>query len=122
MAIVSTLGAALLLGACTSAPFSYAEDRCLGRHNQCQTQCTSIDSGPARAACEQRCFTVEDRCYASGADSSGGSSLAEESLIGQFRSEAEKEADYKAWKAQKERERAASEAAKTEGAASEDPQ
>ena len=97
---------ALLLSACASPPFSYAEDRCLGQQNQCRNQCASVGNGPARAACEQRCFTLEDRCYASGADG-GSSSLAEEALIKDLRDEAEKEAAYRAWKARKAREEAA---------------
>ena len=110
----AAMAAALLLGACASPPFSYAQDRCVGQQNQCQTQCASIDSGPARAACTQRCFTLEDRCYASGADS-GTSSLAEEILIDDLRNEAEKEAAYRAWKARKAREEAAAAAAEAGG-------
>lgn len=104
------VAAMLLLSACASPPFSYAEDRCLGQQNQCRNNCASIDSGPSRAACEQRCLTLEDRCYASGADS-GTSSLAEQILIDDLSNEKEKEAGYRAWKAQKERERTAAEAA-----------
>lgn len=96
--------AVALLAGCTSAPFSYAEDRCLGGHNQCRTQCISIDAGPARSACEQRCLMREDRCYVSGDDGTG-SSLAQESLIGAARSEAEKEAAFEEWKRRRERER-----------------
>ena len=110
----AAMAAALLLGACASPPFSYAQDRCVGQQNQCQTQCASIDNGPARAACTQRCFTLEDRCYASGADS-GTSSLAEEILIDDLRNEAEKEAAYRAWKARKAREEAAAAAAEAGG-------
>lgn len=110
----AAMAAALFLGACASPPFSYAQDRCVGQQNQCQTQCASIESGPARAACTQRCFTLEDRCYASGADS-GTSSLAEEILIDDLRNEAEKEAAYRAWKARKAREEAAEAAGESNG-------
>lgn len=110
----AAIAATLLLSACVSPPFSYAEDRCLGQQNQCRNNCASIDNGQSRAACEQRCFTLEDRCYASGADS-GTSSLAEEILIDDLSNEREKEAGYRAWKAQKERERAAAEAAAENG-------
>ena len=106
--------AALFLAACATPPFSYAEDRCVGQQNQCQTQCASIDSGPARAACTQRCFTLEDRCYTSGADS-GTSSLAEEILIDDLRNEAEKEAAFRAWKARRAREEAAKAAEESAG-------
>lgn len=109
---------ALFLSACASPPFSYAEDRCLGQQNQCRNQCVSIDSGPSRAACEQRCLTLEDRCYTSGADS-GTSSLAEEILIDDLRNEAEKEAAYRSWKARKAREEAA---AAAESGAEEKPE
>ncbi len=96
----------LLLAACETAPFGYAEDRCLGEHNQCQAACASIDSGPARAACAERCYSNENRCYATGASGDGGS-LATDRAIGAARSEAEKAAGYEEFKARKERERAA---------------
>jgi len=109
----AALAAALFLSGCASPPFSYAEDRCLGQQNQCRNQCASVGQGPARASCEQRCLTLEDRCYASGADGAA-SSLAEERLIGDLRDEAEKEAAFEAWKARKEREAAAARAAAEE--------
>ena len=102
----AAIAAALLLNACASAPFSYAEDRCLGQQNQCRLECASIGQGPARASCDQRCLTLEDRCYASGADADA-SSLAEERLIGDLRNEAEKEAAFRRWKARKQAEEAA---------------
>lgn len=101
--------ASLFLAACSTAPFGYSEDRCLGEHNQCQTACTNIDNGSARAACIERCYDNESRCYASG-PSGDGSSLATDRAIGAARSQAEKEAAYERWKAQRERERAAAEA------------
>ena len=103
---VAALAAALFLSACVSAPFSYAEDRCLGQQNQCRLECASIGQGPARASCEQRCLTLEDRCYTSGANPET-SSLAEERLIGDLRNEAEKEAAFRRWKARRDAEEAA---------------
>ncbi len=98
---------AALTGACSSAPFSYAEDRCTGQHNQCQTDCAALNDGPARSACMQRCYSVEDRCYSSGYDGSG-SSLSVDEGVGAARSRAQKEADYEAWRAERQREKAAS--------------
>lgn len=109
MKILLIAAAPLWLAACSSAPFSYAEDRCLGEHNQCQNTCLDIDTGPARSACIERCYDNENRCYATGATGEG-SSLATDQAIGAARSRAEKEAAYERWKAQKERERAAAEA------------
>ena len=99
----------LLIAACASPPFNYAQDRCQGGHNQCQAQCASLNDGPARSACQQRCLTVEDRCYISG-EPAAGSTLAEESLIRRARTQEEKEAAYEVWKTQRERDRAAAEA------------
>lgn len=108
MSIVKLAGGAVFLSlaaGCAGAPFSYAEDRCTGSHNQCQTACTGIDNGPARSACIERCYTQEDRCRMTG-DDGVGSSLAEESLIGRGRTQSEKEAEYRRWKSQRDRERA----------------
>jgi len=99
----------LLLASCSTTPFGYSGDRCQGEHNQCQSACADIDNGSARAACIERCYDNESRCYASG-PSGDGSSLATDRAIGAARSRAEKEAAYERWKAQKERERAAAEA------------
>ncbi|WP_411820628.1 hypothetical protein ABFZ85_04990 [Hyphococcus formosus] len=95
----------LLLGACTSAPFGYAENRCTGQQNQCQANCTNIDNGPARSACIQRCYSAENACTINGYDGAG-SSMAIEDSIGASKSRAEKEADYERWRAEKARERA----------------
>ena len=76
----------LLIAACASPPFNYAQDRCQGGHNQCQAQCASLNDGPARSACQQRCLSVEDRCYISG-EPAAGSTLAEESLIRRARTQ-----------------------------------
>ena len=95
--------AGLALAACSSAPFGYAEDRCTGRHNQCQTACTGLQDGPARAACIERCYDEENRCRASGYDGTG-SSLATDQGVGAARSLTEKEAGYEAWRLQKKRE------------------
>ncbi len=88
-----------------AAPFSYSADRCLGAYNQCRNACKDIDSGPAQSACYERCSERETLCYSSG-DDGAGSSLSQESLIGLSRKEAEKEAGYRAWKAEREREAA----------------
>lgn len=95
----------MLLAACTSAPFSYSQDRCLGEHNQCQNSCLDIDNGSARSACIERCYENENRCYASG-PSGEGSSLATDQAIGSAMTRAEKEAAFERWKAARERERA----------------
>lgn len=98
---------AAVTAACTSAPFGYAQDRCVGQQNQCQTDCTGIDDGPARSACIQRCYATENTCYASGYDGSG-SALSVDGAVGEARTQAQKEADYEAWRAKRQRERAAS--------------
>jgi hypothetical protein len=98
---------AMLLSACASAPFGYAENRCTGQQNQCQSDCSDLDDGPGRSACIQRCFSVENTCSASGYDGSG-STLAVDSGAAASRSRAEKEAAYEEWRAKKARERAAS--------------
>ena len=89
---------------CSSAPFSYAEDRCTGQHNSCQTDCASLDDGAARSACIQRCYAVENTCRASGYDGTG-SSLAVDSGVGAAQSQKEKEAAYEEWRANRQRER-----------------
>lgn len=110
MSIKTILGASFLMAsaaACSSAPFGYAEDRCVGQQNQCQTDCAGLDDGPARSACIQRCYATENRCYASGHDGSG-SALSIDQAVGEARTQAEKEAAYEAWRAKRQRERAAS--------------
>ena len=107
MKIIPLAAASFVLAACSTAPFSYSEDRCLGEHNQCQTACTGIDNGSARAACIERCYDNENRCYASG-PSGDGSSLATDRAIAAARSQAEKEAAYEEWRAARQREKAAS--------------
>ncbi len=97
----------ILAAGCSSAPFGYAENRCTGQHNQCQTDCLGLKDGPARAACIQRCYDVENRCLTLGYDGSG-SSLAIDQAVGAARSQAQKEADYEAWRAQQQREKAES--------------
>ena len=99
--------AVLMLGACSSAPFSYADNRCTGQQNQCQNDCSDLNDGPGRSACIQRCYSVETRCSASGYNGSG-STLAVDSGVAASRSRAEKEAAYEEWRAKKARERAAS--------------
>ncbi|WP_375202498.1 hypothetical protein [Hyphococcus sp.] len=95
---------AVVTAGCSSAPFSYASDRCTGQHNACQAGCTDLDDGAARSACIQRCYAVEDRCRSSGYDGTG-SSLAVDSGVGAARSQEEKEAAYEEWRAQRQRER-----------------
>lgn len=110
MSIRTILGAAFVMAAsaaCSTAPFGYAEDRCVGQQNQCQADCTGLDDGPARSACIQRCYATENTCYASGYDGSG-SAMSIDSAVGKSRTEAQKEADYEAWRAKRQRERAAS--------------
>jgi hypothetical protein len=111
----SLLASLLLISACTTVegeasigkPLGYARDRCYGAHNQCQTDCASIDDdGPARSACMQRCLTLEDRCYAIGDD---GAALSVGGAIGEARTREEKEADFQRWKAQRQRERESAE-------------
>ncbi|MEE2692152.1 MAG: hypothetical protein VX640_11500 [Pseudomonadota bacterium] len=107
------LAAALLLvSACVNgeigAPFGYAEDRCAGSQNQCQTECASLDGdGPARSACMQRCFTLEDRCYATGDDSA--TSMAVDRSVGEARSRREMEEDFQRWKREKAKEKESAE-------------
>ncbi len=104
--LVSASLLAMFAAGCTSAPFSYAEDRCTGQQNQCQSDCAGLDDGAGRSACIQRCYAVENKCTASGYDGSG-SSLAVDRGVGDARSRSEKEAAYEEWRAQKMRERAA---------------
>ncbi|GJL91268.1 hypothetical protein [Hyphococcus sp.] len=104
---ISTIFIATLLGACSSAPFGYADNRCTGQQNQCQSDCANLDDGPGRSACIQRCYSVENTCSTSGYDGTG-SSLAVDSGVAASRSRAEKEAAYEEWRAKKARERAAS--------------
>jgi hypothetical protein len=110
--IVAGALAAAALASCSSGPlpFGYADDRCSGQQNQCQLDCSGLDDGPARSACIQRCFSVEDTCYASGYDGSGSSSAVDRA-VGDARSRAEREAEYERWKAQRDRERAEEEEA-----------
>ncbi|WP_428408607.1 hypothetical protein [Hyphococcus sp.] len=95
---------ACLVAGCSSAPFGYAENRCTGQQNACQADCASLDDGPARSACIQRCYSVEDRCTTSGYDGTG-SSLAVDQGVGAAKSRREKEADYEEWRAKRQRER-----------------
>lgn len=104
---VGAAALAALAGGCSSAPFGYAQDRCTGRHNQCQTDCLGLKDGPARAACIERCYDAENQCRSSGYDGTG-SSLATDQGVGAARSRAQKEADYEEWRAQRQREKAAS--------------
>lgn len=102
--VISAAFACILIAGCSSsAPFSYAADRCTGQHNACQTDCTGLDDGPARAACVQRCYAVENTCRSSGYDGTG-SSLAVDSGVGAARTREEKEAAYEAWRAKRQRE------------------
>ena len=106
--IASAVLAAALAAGCSSTSFGgYAENRCTGQQNQCQRDCLGLGDGPARSACIQRCYTVEDRCTASGYDGSG-SSLSIDQGVAAARSQQEKEADFEAWRAQQKREKAAS--------------
>lgn len=91
--------ALLLTAGCLTEPFSYAADRCAGAYNQCQTNCASIGAGPARAACQDRCYAQENRCYGSGDDSA--SSLAVDRAVGAARNRREMEEDFQRWKAQR---------------------
>ena len=109
-AIFITATLAVALTGCSSTPFSsgpfnYADERCTGQQNQCQRDCTGIDSGPARSACIERCLDVENACYANGY-SGDGSSMAIDAAVGASRSRAQMEADYERWKAAKDREAA----------------
>lgn len=99
--------APIIVAGCTSGPFSYAEDRCVGGYNQCQTQCLGTEDPGARASCQSRCLASEDRCYTTGPDGTG-SSISQDALIGSKLSEREKQAEYERWRAQRARERAAS--------------
>jgi hypothetical protein len=103
IAIFAALALPLLIGGCIGEPFGYAEDRCLGAHNQCQTDCTDLDDGPARSACIERCYQRESECYATGYQ---GSSIAVDRAVGAARTQAEKEAAFQRWKAQRARESA----------------
>ena len=103
-ALICTLSA--LAAGCSVAPFGYAQDRCVGSYNQCRNNCKDAQFGGAQTSCYDRCLARESQCYATG-DDGAGSTLSQESLIGLSRSEAEKQADYERWKAQKEREEAA---------------
>jgi len=103
--VISLFAFFLMATGCTTPPFSYSSDRCLGSYNQCSNSCASIQNGPAQSACYQRCTDRQSTCYTAG-DDGAGSSLAQESLIGLKKSEAEKQADYERWKANKEKENA----------------
>lgn len=106
--IASAALAAALIGGCSTSSFGgYADNRCTGQQNQCQRDCLGLGDGPARSACIQRCYAVEDRCHASGYDGSG-SSLSVDQGVDAARSEAEKEAEYEAWRKQRQREKSES--------------
>ena len=92
------------MSACSSGPFSYAQDRCVGAYNQCRNNCKDYGDGSAQGACYDRCLERETQCYASG-DDGAGSTLSQESLIGYSRSEAEKQRDYERWRANREKEK-----------------
>lgn len=99
---------AVVLGGCSSpTPLSYAPDRCTGQHNQCQLDCAGLKDGPARAACIERCYDVENQCLSSGYNGSG-SSLSIDRAAAAARSRAEREAEFEEWRAQRQRERAES--------------
>lgn len=99
-----------LVAGCISEPFSYTEDRCLGQYNQCRLACTESEQFGAEIACFDRCLAQESRCYNTGPES-GGTSLAQDALIGRKLSEEEKKADFERYKAQKERDAAGAESA-----------
>ncbi|MBI1365155.1 MAG: hypothetical protein GC153_04285 [Alphaproteobacteria bacterium] len=105
-------GLALAAAACASAPFGYAEDRCVGARNRCDTSCASLRDGPAHAACIQRCQMQESQCRVTGDDSA--TALSVDRSIGEARSEREKEEGFRRWKAAKEKEREAQEALKAQ--------
>lgn len=100
---LAAVPALLLTAACAGEPFGYAADRCQGAHNQCQTDCAGLDDGPARAACIGRCYDRETQCYATGDE---GSSIAVDRAAGAAQTQAEKEADFQRWKAERARESA----------------
>ena len=89
---------------CSTPLFGYAQDRCVGAYNQCRNSCKDMPFGGAQSACYDRCLNRETQCYGTG-DDGAGSTLSQEGLMGESRSEAEKQADYERWKAQRERER-----------------
>lgn len=111
MVKLAALAALPLSVSCAGEPFGYAEDRCLGAHNQCQTDCTSADNGAVRSACIERCYQQETQCYGSGDE---GGSLAVGRAIGEARTEADKEAEFQRWKARRAKEAAEKEAAEKE--------
>lgn len=113
MVKLAALAALPLSVSCVGEPFSYAEDRCLGVQNQCQTECTSADDGAVRSACIARCYESERQCRWSGYE---GSSLAVDEAIGEARTEREKEAAFQRWKARRAKKAAAKEAAQREAA------
>ena len=109
-AALSCFAAGVLLAACASndygdGVFSYAKDRCLGSYNQCRNDCLRASDPAVEAACFQRCYDAQNQCRAIGEDGKG-SSLAQESSIGRARTQYEKEAAFRAYKARKVRERA----------------
>jgi len=104
MQIAAIAALTVLASACSQPLFGYAQDRCVGAYNQCRNSCKDMPFGGAQSSCYDRCLDRETQCYATG-DDGAGSSLSQESLMGVSRSEAEKQADYERWKAQKERER-----------------
>lgn len=111
---------AAVVSGCVGEPFSYSADRCNGAYNQCVNTCKDAPFGGAQSACFDRCLANESQCYSIGPNGDG-STLAEESLISVARSQAEKEADFQRWKARRDRERAAAEAAAGEIEVSDEP-
>ncbi|MEO1243832.1 MAG: hypothetical protein AAFX54_18140 [Pseudomonadota bacterium] len=111
ISILYVCAGAFLLSACASPNdygnggiFSYSKDRCQGSYNQCRNDCNAIPNAMASASCFDRCLEAENRCYAVG-DDGARSSLAQDSLIGQARTQEEKEADFRRWKRQRAEER-----------------
>lgn len=91
----------IMLSGCSTPPFSYADDRCLGSYNQCRLTCVDAGAG-AQTACYDRCLTRETQCYAVGDDRTG-SSLSQDRLIDDLQSEAAKQAQFEEWQRQKQR-------------------
>jgi len=101
----------LFVSGCASEPFGYADDRCVGSYNQCASSCAQIGDGPARAACEDRCYSSETRCYGAGDE---GTALSVGRSIGEARSERQKQEDYERWKAARDKEKQDAESAAEE--------
>lgn len=100
----AVIAAGLVLSSCASEPFSYSDDRCLGSYNQCRNDCAQARSAAVEDACFKRCLTTQQQCYATG-DEAAGSTIAQDELIGRARTQREKEAAFRRYKARKQRER-----------------